>query len=142
MDSKPLNDSLKELGKFIATQLHLKGAFRLDQDSSLFHAMGFKQSIPFKKQSLGFILKILPIKLEVKYHNQRNNSDSAVISTKQIRQDVKLGFIHDTIKNCYLLESIKDEMKKSNNNSSQILSSKRFVDDAELVRFIANAAKP
>ena len=56
-------------------------------------------------------------------------------------QEVKLGFIHDTIKNCYLLAAIRDEMStKDSNGNSQILSSKSIIADHELINFIADAA--
>ncbi len=143
LNTKESNDALQELGKYIAVQLHLLGSYRLDQECLLLQAMGYENSIPFKKQSLAYILKILPMKIEVKTNKQeRDGNEKSKITTfpKNLKQDVKLGFLHDTIKNCFLLESIKDELRNSN-NTSKILSTKRVVEDAELIRFIADAVK-
>lgn len=123
---------LKELAKYIAAQLHLRAKFRLDQDASFFQAFGYDSVTPFKKQTLSYLLKVLPFKIESKYY-----SDSR---SKKQSQEVKVGFIHDMIKNSYLLEAIQDEMKRTNGNSL-ILSSKSIVADRELVRFIADAVK-
>ena len=129
----PLNTALRELGQYIAVQLHLLDAFRLDQTNPLFHALEYDSAIYFKKQTLAFLLKILPLKIETKYFSNSKKN-------KKQNQEVKIGFIHDTIKNSYLLEAIQDEMRITNGNS-EILSNKSIVADVELVRFIADAAR-
>ena len=53
---------------------------------------------------------------------------------------MKIGFIHDTIENSYLLEAIQDKWRRTNGNST-LLSNKSIVADVELVRFIADAAR-
>ena len=130
----PLNAALRELGKCIAVQLHLRDGFRLDQTDPLFQALEYDSAIYFKKQTLAFLLKILPLKIETKYfkNSQKNK-------TKQ-SQEVKIGFLHDTIKNSYLLEAIQDELRRTS-GYSKILSNKSIVASIELVRFIADAAK-
>ena len=52
------------------------------------------------------VLKNLPLKVEMK------NLGSKLIPDEQIA----IGFIHDIIKNEYLLKSIKDEFEKSKNS--------------------------
>ena len=128
---RTLSARLREFGKYIAVQLHLQGRFRLDQGFALFQALCYDNTAYFKKQTLSYLLKLLPLKIETKFY-----SDS---KSKKQSQEVKLGFIHDTIKNSYLLEAIQEEMKKTNGNS-RILSSQSIVADQELVRFIADAA--
>ena len=51
------------------------------------------------------------------------------------KEEVEIGFVHDTIKNYYLIEAIKSELKSGNSN---ILSSKLIVEDVELIKFIVN----
>ena len=111
----PLNKAIRDLGKYLAVQLHLQNQFRLDQDASIFQAMGYENTTYFKKQSLWHILQILPLKIETKHSKDLKN------------QEVKIGFIHDTIKNCYLLEAIQEEMS-TQNGKSKILSSKSIVE--------------
>ena len=118
--------AMKDFGKYLAVQLHLQNQLRLKQDSSIFQAMGYENTTYFKKQSLWHVLQILPLKIETKHSKDLKN------------QEVKIGFIHDTIKNCYFLEAIQEEM--SQNGKSKILSSKSIVGDSELVNFIADAA--
>ena len=129
---RTLNSALDELGKYIAVQLHLRDEFRIDQGHPLFQALGYDSAIYFKKQNIAHLFAVLPLKIETKFY-----SDS---KSKKQSQEVKLGFIHDTIKNSYLLEVIQDEMRK-NNGISRILSSKSIVADRELIRFIADAAR-
>ena len=128
-----LNAALTELGKYIAVQLHLQDRFRLDQDELLFQVLGYDSTTHFRKQSLAYLLKLLPSKIETKYYSKFKHN-------KKQSQEVRLGLIHDTIKNSYLLEAIQDEMRKTN-GGSKILSSKSIVADGELVRFIADTAK-
>ena len=45
----PLNAALRELGKYIAVQLHLSNGFRLDQTALLFQALEYDSAIYFKK---------------------------------------------------------------------------------------------
>ena len=132
--SDPLKTTLRELGKYIAVQLHLRDEFRLDQTAPLFQALEYDSAIYFKKQTLSFLLRTLPLKIETKYFKNSQKS-----KTKQ-KQEVKIGFIHDTIKNSYLLEAIQDELRRTNGNSI-LLSNKSIVADVELVRFIADAAR-
>ena len=128
-----LSTAVRELGKYIAVQLHLNDAFRLDQTALLFQLLGYDSAIPFKKQTLSFLLRVLPLKIETKDYSNSKKS-------KKQSQEVKIGFIHDTIKNYYILEAIQDEVTRTNGNS-KILSNKSIVADVELVRFIADAAK-
>ena len=128
-----LSTAVRELGKYIAVQLHLNDAFRLDQTALLFQLLGYDSAIPFKKQTLSFLLRVLPLKIETKDYSNSKKS-------KKQSQEVKIGFIHDTIKNYYILEAIQDEITRTNGNS-KILSNKSIVADVELVRFIADAAR-
>ena len=48
----PLNAALRELGKYIAVQLHLLDTFRLDQTDPLFQVFEYDNAIYFKKQTL------------------------------------------------------------------------------------------
>ena len=125
-----LGEQLKELAKYLAVQLHLKDEYRLSNESELFKALGYEDYTSFKYQASGHILKLLPLKIETKHTGSKLN----------VQQEVSIGFIHDTIKNHYLLEAIKDEIKL-NNGHSKILGSKTIVEDVELVRFIVDAAR-
>mgnify|MGYP000859612344 CR=1 FL=1 len=124
--------TLRELGKYIAVQLHLQEGFRLDQTAPLFPALAYDSTIYFKRQTLAFLLKSLPLKIETKYFSRSKKNNQS--------QEVKIGFLHDTLKNSYLLEAIQEEIRRTNGNS-KILSNKSIVADSELVRFIADAAK-
>ena len=73
------------------------------------------------------------MKIETKYYSSSKKS-------KKQSQEVKIGFIHDTIKNSYLLEAIQDEMRITNGNS-KILPNKSIATDVELARFIADAVR-
>ena len=87
-----LNAAVKELGKYIAIQLHLQDEFRLDQAAPLFQTLKSDSAIYFKNQTLAFLLKILPLKIETKYFsNSKKNLKQS--------QEVRIGFIHATIKN-------------------------------------------
>ena len=92
--------------------------------------MGYESSFHFKKQVLWHIFKILPLKIETKHIKNSNRINN---------QEIKVGFIHDTFKNCYLLDAIYDELS-AKNGKSQILASKSIISDDELVKFIADAA--
>ena len=70
-----------------------------------------------------FILKTLPLKIEVK------NSGTSLIP----REQIAIGFLHDIIKNVYLIEAIKDEFNESEN--SEILSGKSIVDNIDFMIF-------
>ncbi|WP_341761068.1 pentapeptide repeat-containing protein [Candidatus Tisiphia endosymbiont of Thecophora atra] len=121
-----LNQLLKELGKYIAMQLHLPNEFRIKDDSELFKAFGYEESTLFMQQALYHILKLLPLKIETK------TSGSKV----QIKQEVEIGFAHVIFKNYYLFEAIKDEIARS--KKSEILSNKSIVNDVELIKLIAD----
>ena len=129
----PLNAALRELGKYIAVQLHLLDTYRLDQTDLLFQVFEYDNAIYFKKQTLAYLLKTLPFKIETKYFSNSKKS-------KKQSQEVKIGFIYDTIKNSYLLEAIQDELRRTKGNS-KILSNTSIVTDVEFVRFIADAAR-
>ncbi|WP_342267925.1 pentapeptide repeat-containing protein [Candidatus Tisiphia endosymbiont of Empis tessellata] len=120
-----LNQLLKELGKYIAMQLHLPNEFRIKDDSELFKAFGYEESTLFTQQALYHILKLLPLKIETK------TSASKV----QIKQEVEIGFAHVIFKNYYLFEVIKDEVEKS--EKSEILASHSIVKDVDLIKLIA-----
>ena len=125
-NEKELIKTISALGKYLAVQLHLKGIFRLDQDASILKVLGYQKQIPMKKQTLWHILKLLPLKVETK-------------SNKDMKQEVKVGFIHDTFKNSYLLAAIQDELNIQSGRSST-LESKSIISDMELIKFIADAA--
>ncbi|WP_375330736.1 pentapeptide repeat-containing protein [Candidatus Tisiphia endosymbiont of Oplodontha viridula] len=120
-----LEERLKVLGKYIATQLHLQNVFRIKDVDELFKAFGYEGSTLFKQQALYHILKLLPLKIETK------TLDSKI----KVEQKIEIGFIHDIIKNYYLFETIKDEIKES--KKSEILASHSIVKNVELIKLIA-----
>ncbi|WP_375330738.1 NACHT and WD40 repeat domain-containing protein [Candidatus Tisiphia endosymbiont of Oplodontha viridula] len=120
-----LNQLLKELGKYIAIQLHLQNEFRIKDDSELFKAFGYEESTLFTQQALYHILKLLPLKIDTK----------TSVSKVKIKQKVEIGFAHVIFKNYYLFEAIKDEVEKS--EKSEILASHSIVKDVELIKLIA-----
>ncbi|WP_341761070.1 pentapeptide repeat-containing protein [Candidatus Tisiphia endosymbiont of Thecophora atra] len=120
-----LEERLKVLGKYIATQLHLQNVFRIKDVDDLFKAFGYEDSTLFKQQALYHILKLLPLKIETK------TLDSKI----KVEQEIEIGFIHDIIKNYYLFEAIKDEIKES--KKSEILASHSIVKNVELIKLIA-----
>ena len=70
-----------------------------------------------------YILKCLPVKIEFK--NEGNNID--------IEEKIAVGFIHDIIKNNYVVKVILEEFRSSQN--SKTLSGKSIVNDTELIKF-------
>ncbi|WP_342269666.1 WD40 domain-containing protein [Rickettsia endosymbiont of Orchestes rusci] len=124
-NTQELNQLLKELGKYIAMQLHLQNEFRIKADSELFKAFGYEESTLFKQQALYHILKLLPLKIETK------TSGSKV----KVEQEVEIGFAHVIFKNYYLFEEIKDEVERF--GKSEILASHSIVKDVELIKLIA-----
>jgi len=120
-----LEKAVSNSGKFIATQLHLQNVVRITHESDLFKAMGYNETLLFKEQTLYHILKLLPLKIETKHSS----------SKIKMEQAVEIGFIHDTIKNYFLLEAIKDEFEKT--EISTTLAAKNIIKDVELIKFIA-----
>ena len=73
-----------------------------------------------------YVLKNLPLKIEFR------NSGNQYIPQELLA----IGFVHDIVKNSFLLEAIWDEFKRTKN--SKILSGKSIVDDIELISFIVD----
>ena len=67
------------------------------------------------------ILKTMLVKIEIK------NSGTKFIP----REEIALGFIHDSVKNFFLVESINEEFELGDN--SKVLSSKYIINDNNLV---------
>jgi serine/threonine protein kinase len=98
-----VSGELRELGKWIATMLHLNDWHRIQQESELFKRFSYKKSSLLRFQKLFYILKLLPLKIEF----------SQIGGQYEFTQDLAITFEHDTLKNYYLLEAIKDELRES-----------------------------
>jgi serine/threonine protein kinase len=101
---------LRELGKWISTILHLEAQFRIKNDSVLFKAYDYNESTLIKYQKVYFLLSLLPSKIEL----------TQVGGQYELSQEVAMAFIHDSVKNYYLLEAIKDELKESEKEGEEM----------------------
>ena len=72
------------------------------------------------------MLKSLPIKLEIKGKTIKNGGVGEVIA---------IGFIHDSLKNYFLVDSIKNELL--NKGKSKTFSARNMVNDIQLLNFFA-----
>ena len=70
-----------------------------------------------------YILKRLPLKIEFK--NQGNNF--------YINEKIAIGFIHDILKNNYVIKVIREEFSLLKN--SRLFSGRSIVDDTEFIKF-------
>ena len=61
------------------------------------------------------ILLTLPLKIEVKNSGNKFNP----------KEEIAIGFVHDTVKNYFVVEAIKDEFKVM--KTSKILSGKSII---------------
>ena len=64
-----------------------------------------------------YIFKLLPLKIEFKNLGSKSNP----------KEMIAIGFMHDLIKNTYLIKAITEEFEMSKN--SEILSAKSIIDD-------------
>lgn len=93
-----LDDRLLEVAGYIASKMHTSSTHRIKNDDPLFNMLGYRASEPIKIQRIWFILKLLPFKIE---------SNESFTSKYDFKQEVAVVFIHDTIKNYFLLQEIK-----------------------------------
>ncbi len=122
-----LRENLQALAQYMANLLHVKGDSRLDQDTEIFEFFKYKTSTILEYQTIYHILKTLPLKIEKKHTGDKYG----------INKEIAVGFIHDTLKNHFLLEAIKGELQTSGRSS--LLASRSIVEDAELIMFIRDA---
>ena len=122
---KPVLKSLiKNLGKCISQELFLKNLFRISNNSDPFKYYGYKPTTLFKDQTLYQIFKLLPMKIETKHRASKIN----------MNQTAEVGFIHNSLKNYFLLKAIKKEFATT--KTSYILTAKALTNNFELIKAI------
>ena len=84
----------------------------LSDDCELFKAYAYQVDKLFDKQSISHLLRLLPIKID---------SKTMIDNQYRLRQEIEIGFIHDAVKNYYLLEAIKDELCHFSSTTCSIL---------------------
>jgi hypothetical protein len=122
-----LKENITELGKDFAKSLHVTEEFRIKENSEWFKKFEYRPSITLQHQKIWHTFRCLPLKIETKHTDNKYN----------LQQKVAIGFIHDTIKNHFLLQTIKDELKQT--GKSKLLSARSIVEDTELIKFIGDA---
>jgi serine/threonine protein kinase len=95
-----LKENLYELGKYIASVLHIKAEFRVKDSDALFESFGYRNSKLFQYQTIQYLLKILPLKIELKQIGRKY----------EIEQEVKIGFAHNAIKNYFFVKELEDRL--------------------------------
>ena len=87
----------------------------------------------FKYQLASYVLRVLPLKIEIKtIQTEKKQQNSAT-------ESITIGFKHDILKNYYIMESIKDELALG--GSSNILAYRSIVTDVQLLRLIAESIR-
>jgi WD40 repeat protein len=119
---KEYDDSFYDnLAKYIASELHLSSKNTIKDDSQLFKYLGYKKDTPLKYQKASVILKSLPLKVEVKKVNDK--------------EEILLSFTSDVFKNFYLISAISEELESG---KSSLLSSKSIVNNTQLLRLFTD----
>lgn len=118
-----------KLGQYLARKMHSKDRSRLEESDTIFTKLGHEEAHLLTHQSIFQLLRQLPLKI------MSTHSKNRFISNQQI----KIGFIHETIKNYYLVEAIISEIEGK--SKSEILSEKSIVHDSELVKMLVLAMK-
>jgi hypothetical protein len=112
-DLKPL-----QLAQQIAMQLHLQKKNRLSSKSALFKTLDYQPELPFSHQAVSAVLHLLPLKIEKRRVG--------------VGEEIRIGFIHDTLKNSFLIQAISEQLQS--NVKSSLLTAHSLVDDIDMLR--------
>jgi len=115
---------LQELGESIASILHITDKVRIDESSDILKYLKYNKELKLSDQAAETILGLLPLKIE------KHVSEG--------KESLKIGFLHDTFKNYYIVEKICKQLQEGVDNNkitSPLLSSVSIVEDIALVKF-------